>query len=128
MAGIYAANGSINVTVVDGTARTGLYAADGSWNVVVATGLTPVGAYHPCGALWVTPVFSITTPLPFRAPDGSMYVVDGTTSGKSVASGQPVTVVSGSLFAVTGTGFLLLVDGVSFLLLVDGTSKLDLII
>lgn len=47
--GIYASDGSIRYTVVDGTTGTGLYAADGSVNVVV-NDTTYSGLYHPCGA------------------------------------------------------------------------------
>jgi hypothetical protein len=92
--GFYAADGSMNVTVVDGVSYTGLYAADGSINVIKSTGLVYVGAYHPCGAWWVTlsPTPS-TYPNPVRAPDGSLNVSESPyTNG-----GQRVTVVSGSL-------------------------------
>lgn len=87
----YAADGSINVSVVAGSSYTGLYAADGSINVVKATGSVYVGAQHPCGAWWVT--VSPGTNVPRRAPDGSLYV---NTSGANDGS-QKVTVVSGSL-------------------------------
>lgn len=91
--GLYAADGSINVTVVAGNVYTGLYAADGSWNVIKPPGGVYVGAYHPCGALYVTPTPG--TLVPIRAPDGSLYVQN---TGVLKDSGQPVTVVSGSLF------------------------------
>lgn len=87
----YAANGSLNVSVVSGSAYTGIYAADGSINVVVAPGNAYVGAYAPCGAWYVT--VSPGTIVPRRAPDGSLYV-------NTILSGdgsQSVTVVSGSL-------------------------------
>lgn len=91
MSGLYAADGSINVTVVSGSSLTGLYAADRSWNVVLASGSSYVGAVHPCGAYWVTVAPSGTHPL--RAPDGSLYVSETPfTNG-----GRKVTVVSGSL-------------------------------
>lgn len=89
----YAANGSINVTVVSGSSYTGLYAADGSLNVFKAPGGSYVGLHHPCGALYVT--VTPGTLVPYYAPDGSMYV--NTTSSTNIDSGQPVTVVSGSL-------------------------------
>lgn len=91
---LYATDGSVNVTVVNGSTSTGIYASDGSINVVVATGGIYLGAYHPCGAWWVTvaPTPSVV-PNPLRAPDGSLYVsVTPFTNG-----GQHVTVVSGSL-------------------------------
>lgn len=93
MSGYYAADGSMNVTVVSGTAGTGLYASDGSINVVKSpgTGTGIVGTYHPCGALWVTVATSGGHPL--RAPDGSLYV----STTPYTNGGQHVTVVSGSL-------------------------------
>ena len=95
----YAADGSMNVTVVDGSVYTGLYASDGSINVIKSTG-GYVGAYHPCGAYWVS-----LTPggiVPLRAPDGSLYVDDtGLSFNKN--TGQRVTVVSGTLHPGGGT-------------------------
>lgn len=103
----YAANGSINVSVVSGTSYTGGYAADGSMNVILAPGSSYVGAYHPCGAHYVT--LSPGTLVPIRAPDGSLYVT--TTGGMPpINSGQPVTVVSGS-FGFTPTYFVNSVSG-----------------
>lgn len=92
--GFYAADGSMNVTVVDGLTYVGLHAADGSINVILAPGGVYVGAYHPCGAWYVTtaPV-APTIPNPIRAPDGSLnYSKTPFTNG-----GQHVTVVSGIL-------------------------------
>lgn len=68
-----AADGSINVTVVDGTSRVPRLAADGSINVVLAD--STVGSNHPSGAMIVT-VGTGTDPLPRTAPDGSVYVVE----------------------------------------------------
>lgn len=47
---LYAADGSFNVTEVDGTTYTGKYAADGSYNVVIVDGLSYTGSQHKCGA------------------------------------------------------------------------------
>jgi uncharacterized repeat protein (TIGR01451 family) len=47
---LYAADGSFNVTVVDGTTITGVYAPGGSMNVYLVDGTTLTGLYHPCGA------------------------------------------------------------------------------
>ena len=91
MAGIYAADGSINVTVVDGSVRTGVYAANGSWNVIEAPGGTPVGAYHPCGALYVTVVTSGL--VGHYAADGSMNVAEAPYTATGAVR---VTVVAGS--------------------------------
>jgi hypothetical protein len=98
--GFYAADGSMNVTVVDGSVYTGLYASDGSVNVIKSTGASYVGAYHPCGAWWVTLAPGGATPI--RAPDGSLYVDDtGLTVDKN--TGRRVTVVSGTLHPSVGT-------------------------
>lgn len=87
----YAADGSTNITVVDGSTQTGIYAADGSFNCIVSDGLSFKGRYHPCGAFYVT-----SSPGGInssRAPDGSLYVQESPyTSG-----GMKVTVVSGVL-------------------------------
>jgi hypothetical protein len=91
----FAADGSWNVTVVDGSTYTGLHASDGSYNVIKSPGNAYVGATHPCGALYVTT--SPGTLVPLRAPDGSLYVQN---AGSFINSGQPVTVVSGSLFGI----------------------------
>lgn len=95
---VNAADGSINVTVVDGTTHTGIYAADGSINVVLATGSVWVGSSHPCGAWWVT--VSPGTLVSANAPDGSLYVQQ---SPYNSDSGLKVTAVSGSLTPGGGT-------------------------
>jgi hypothetical protein len=87
----YAPNGSIYVTVVDGTSRTGLIAADGSRYIVMSDGSAPVGVHHPCGA-WNATYAPENGPCPSRAPDGSFYVSDTRRDGALY-----VTVVSGSL-------------------------------
>lgn len=94
---LYATDGSINVSVVDGSTYTGLYAADGSLNVVISDGSVYRGAYHPCGALWIS--LTPTTSMSLRAPDGSLYVTDSPYS----TQGQEVTAVSGSLHPTPGT-------------------------
>jgi hypothetical protein len=85
---IYGPNGSINITIVDGTTFTGLYAPDGSINVVEAPGGSHTGAYHPCGALYVE-----ITDSPVQAsyaPTGAIYV---STSPQGAA--RLVTIVAG---------------------------------
>lgn len=98
--GLRAADGSINVTVVDGSTYVGLYAADGSMNVILSPGSSYVGAYHACGAAYVT--VSPGTLIPIRAPDGSLYVNNDIMPPNN--TGQPVTVVSGTLFGPGTTG------------------------
>ena len=91
MSGLYAADGSINVTVVDGLSYTGLYAADGSYNVVSVDGSTYTGVMAECGAYNVIP-FTSGTPMLF-APCGAFYV----TESPYTLGTMRVTVVSGSL-------------------------------
>src|SRR4051812_12647157 len=89
MSGLYAADGSWNVTVVTGSSFTGVFAADGSLNVKVRT--SEYGIYHSCGAILVT-VRSVPG-AGLYAPDGSWYV----SASPYVYGSQRVTVVSGSL-------------------------------
>lgn len=94
MAGIYAADGSINVTVVDGSSLVEAYASDGSWNVLVSDGSNgPVR--DPSGALRVT----LTTDASAKryAADGSIHV-----SETKLHSPLWVTAVSGSLSGGAG--------------------------
>lgn len=69
--GVYAADGSLRITVVDGLSFTGLYASDGSINVVTVTANdTPVGLYDPCGALR-----GVTWTNEYgRPPNGAIYM------------------------------------------------------
>lgn len=98
MSGLYAADGSLNVTVVSGSSFTGVYAADGSVNVVLSPGVGFVGLYAPCGAWYVT---LITSGLAGRyAVDGSMNV---TQSPYVITGAVRVTAVSGSLSPPSGT-------------------------
>lgn len=68
---LYAADGSTNVTVVDGNTRVGRQAADGSINVVVTDGTTLTGVQHPSGALNVVVA---TGAQQGQAPSGALYV------------------------------------------------------
>lgn len=93
MSGLFAADGSINITVVSaGGVNRPVYAADGSINVVKTSGTGNVGASDASGA-WNVSV-SPKTLVPARAPDGSLYVQ---TAPYVLDGGQRVTVVSGSL-------------------------------
>lgn len=87
---VYADDGSIRVTVVDGSTFTGAQAPDGSLYVVVRT--SQIGRYHPCGALLVTPVIT-NAAAGALAPDGSLFVSES----PYFQTSQKVTVVSGSL-------------------------------
>jgi hypothetical protein len=91
--GHYAADGSWNVTVVDGTVNTGYYADDGSVNVVDASAETDnTGLSHPCGATWVTRAPADTL-VNRQADNGSLYV--STTGNPKEA--QRITILSGVL-------------------------------
>lgn len=87
--GVYAADGSWRVTVVDGTAFVDLYAADGSLNVKVRSDET--GVYDQSGALLVT--VRAAAGASIYASDGSLYVSES----PYVHGSQRVTVVSGAL-------------------------------
>lgn len=88
---LYAADGSWNVTVVDGSTRVGVQASDGSYNVVDASAETdPVGVYHASGALNVTPT---TDPVDGRyAANGSLYVSES----EADTGAQFITIVDGA--------------------------------
>lgn len=90
----YAADGSLNISVVDGSTYTGVKAIDGSTYVVQNDGTTTYsGAYHKCGALNVMKYVSGISNI--RSPNGSLVV--HVMAAPSNNTGQPVTVVSGVL-------------------------------
>lgn len=91
---LYASDGSINISVVDGSTYTGLQASDGSYYVVVSDGSTWRGTHHPCGGWWVT--VSPTNNNYLYASDGSYNVSETPFTN----NGMHVTVVSGSLTPV----------------------------
>jgi hypothetical protein len=91
----YAADGSWNITVVDGQTRVGRFNANGSTNVVNAeTEATPgKGQFHPSGALRVTVATADKEKgVGHYAKDGSLLV-----SEDGLYEAQKVTVVAGSL-------------------------------
>lgn len=88
----YAANGTMNVTVVNGSSYSGLYAADGSVNVVQVNGSAITGRYHPCGAYNVVLYTSGATTA--AHPCGALLVSQ---VGGYVPNTTQVTVVSGTL-------------------------------
>lgn len=88
---VYAADGSINITIVDGATRVGRYAPDGSWYAVVDP--TPRGLNNPCGALNITEATG-TDPVSVYSPKGFLRV---STSPYTPTGGQRVTVISGVL-------------------------------
>lgn len=92
---ISAGDGSLNVSVVDGSSYTGLRAPDGSLYVVNNNGSSFVGASNHCGGWNVTYVTSDVSSI--RAQDGSLNV----TTSPFVKGAMKVSVVSGSF---TGGG------------------------
>lgn len=87
----FAADGSWNITVVDGLTRVFDKAPDGSFNVVNDPG-TRVPARHPCGAQYVKKVTAGIVPR--RALTGALNVA---VSPYTATGAQRVTVVSGVL-------------------------------
>lgn len=69
---VYAADGSTNVTVVDGSAPVGWQAADGSLNVFQVDGSDWVGAYHSSGARNV--IVTTSDQEVMAHPSGAVYV------------------------------------------------------
>lgn len=93
----YAADGSLNIRVVDGNTYVGRYATDGSTYVVVSSGSSLTGFHHPSGAMNV--VNTDTAVLSTAHPSGGIYVADS-----PYATGATrVTVISGSLGGGGGT-------------------------
>jgi hypothetical protein len=118
---LYAADGSFNVTVVDGTTITGVYAPDGSMNVHTVDGTELTGLYHPCGAYNVYisdgDIVGVIHPCgamvmsqsPYVAGTvkatglGTVIVLDTTSVPEQDAVGQEVFTASISGVSYTGT-------------------------
>lgn len=91
--GVYAADGSLRVTVVTGAAYVGTYAPDGSLNIKVRS--DEFGYYDQSGAALVT--VRATPGSSVYASDGSLYISES----PYVYGSQRVTVVSGSLSSLS---------------------------
>lgn len=91
MAGIYAADGSINVTQVSGAAYVGRYAPDGSMNVFISSGTSPVGKTHASGAQQI--VRNLSGTQHYHHGDGSTLIQ----TTPYTLGGQRITIVSGSI-------------------------------
>jgi hypothetical protein len=92
---IYAADGSWNVTVVDGNTRVGRYAANHSLNVVQSTVTSTVrGLNHKSGAMNVFLATTASNPVARYARDGSLNVI--VTPYTAAKQAQKVTVVGGA--------------------------------
>lgn len=99
----YAASGALNITVVsDGTTLTGVNAPDGSIYVSLSDG-TNRGLYAKGGSIRVTVASADAAHSRQYAPDGSWYV---TSTKGSPAGAVFVNVVSGTLTPGGGTGSL----------------------
>lgn len=83
----------MNITVTSGEDFSGIYAVDGSINVTIAPNpvVSYIGAQHPSGSLYVT--YTETDVSSIRALDGFLYV----TTAPYVSGAAKVTVISGSL-------------------------------
>ena len=86
-----AQDGSVNVTVVDGSDYVGAIASNGSLNVVVEPS-NIYGATHPSGAWNVADVTGNET-MSRRSPEGWMNV----TTDSILSGAMRITVVGGSL-------------------------------
>jgi hypothetical protein len=102
---LYAADGSLNITVVSGSTYVGRYAPDGSMNVVVSNGSTYTGLHHPSGAMYVIDTNSPITSI--QHPSGAWYVSDSPYQ----TGANRVTVVSGSLGGGGATAYTYYIYG-----------------
>lgn len=93
MSGLYSSGGLVNVTVVSSTTLSGIYARDGSLNVSLSDG-TNRGLYAPGGSIRVTVATNTAAQGKVYAPDGSWYIT--ATKGSPVGA-LAVLVISGSL-------------------------------
>lgn len=84
---IYNTDGTIKVTITDGSTRTGLQAADGSYYAVLNDGSELTGIQHASGGL--NAVLLSSPSLSFQAPNGSLYVTQ-TEDGYSLYKGGDV--------------------------------------
>lgn len=90
MPGLYAADGSWNVSVETAANTRGVQATHGGLNVFKAAS-GGKGAQGPSGQIRVT--YTAAAVNTAMAPDGSLYV----TKSPYVKGAQPVTVISGAL-------------------------------
>lgn len=92
--GKFAADGSWNVSVVDGSVYTGVFSPDGAVNVFQSVASGPIGLYAPCGAYNVTIAGTPPGgPNNRQAANGSLNI----STTPYTNGGQRVTVVSGAL-------------------------------
>jgi hypothetical protein len=93
MAGLYAADGSYNVNVVDGLTFVGRQGANGALNVFQVNGVAVVPYQHVSGAI---NVFRSTGGEGNQHPSGAWHV-SSTGTGGYKHNTNTITVLSGSL-------------------------------
>lgn len=71
---LYSPDGSIRITITDGTQLTGTQAPDGSYYAVINDGTEYTGLRHPSGAFNI--VLLESPSLSLQAPNGSLYAVE----------------------------------------------------
>ena len=103
--GLYANDGSINVTVVDGNSYVGAQAADGSLNVLVVDGSDYTGLLAGCGAVNV--IATVADSNSYFHPCGAWYVSESPYDIGAVR----VTVITGSIGGSSLTAPVLTWDG-----------------
>ena len=103
--GLYANDGSINVTVVDGNSYVGAQAADGSLNVLVVDGSDYTGLLAGCGAVNV--IAAVADSNSYFHPCGAWYISESPYYTGAVK----VTVMSGSIGGSSLTAPVLTWDG-----------------
>jgi len=82
---LYNTDGSVRLTVVDGSTLTGLQALDGSYNVVINNGTTLTGRMHPCGAYNAVVVTSTTE---VNNLNGSINIISDGAGGYTLVSSK----------------------------------------
>lgn len=99
---LYADDGSLRITVVNGTTLTGLNAPDGSMYVVEGNPAIHRGLYHPCGAMLVKVTLDSTTTQQTTAysPEGYRNICLPPFTTNLFTGAARCTIVSGS-FAIT---------------------------
>lgn len=99
---LYADDGSLRITVVNGTTLTGLNAPDGSMYVVEGNPAIHRGLYHPCGAMLVKVTLDSTTTQQTTtySPEGYRNICLPPFTTNLFTGAARCTIVSGS-FAIT---------------------------
>jgi hypothetical protein len=98
---LYADDGSLRITVVNGTTLTGLNAPDGSMYVVEGNPAIHRGLYHPCGAMLVkVNADSTSSSIPAYSPEGFRNI-SLAPFGTTITGAMRCTIVSGAFANTT---------------------------